>query len=219
MAMYMQPIVSILLPTRGRSKALHDSIASLNDKARKPENIEILLRRDYDDPTILGKLPTNVKIYTGERHGYKNLHKYYNELCAEATGRWLWIWNDDFLIMTQDYDDILSQKYKFKLLTVKMNHDHRLVIGPLVPLKWYNILGHLSLNVHIDTWVGEIGRKIGIEDRVPISILHDRADITGNNRDQTFAERQYDTRNFHRMKSIRINEAEKIVSSMAIKLL
>ena len=213
----MKPIVSVLLPTRGRSKALYESISSLNTRARKLENVEILLRRDNDDPTILRELPSNVKIYMGRRYGYKNLHKYYNELCGKATGRWLWIWNDDFIVKTQNYDEILAQKFKFRLLTIKTNHSSRMVVGPLVPLKWYGILGHLSLNLHIDTWLGEIGRKLGIDDHVPISILHDRADLTGNNRDQTFEERDYDTRNFHKMRPIRAKEAQKIALSTTIK--
>ena len=46
-------IISVLLPTRGRTEVLRKSLKSLVEKATKPERIEILFGIDEDDTDTL----------------------------------------------------------------------------------------------------------------------------------------------------------------------
>ena len=75
-----------------------------------------------------------------------------------------------------------------------------------------------SINAQNDTWVSVIARMNGIFERIDIEVLHDRADMTGGNDDQTFADRKYmegnpqDPKDFNHpsMQQARMHHASKI---------
>jgi hypothetical protein len=57
-------------------------------------------------------------------------------------------------------------------------------------------MGHFSLSLHNDSWVEVVARDAGIMVRVPIRIVHDRADLTGNNDDGVYARRRLGREHF-----------------------
>lgn len=194
-------MITVLVPTRGREEALRKSVDSLTNNAS--DLVEILVRYDHDelDHNYCERFKPHVQEYcfTGPRHGYKNLHMYYNELAKKAKGDWLLLWNDDALMQTKGWDTIIEAhepKFVLNPQTNHKNHEKNQIIFPIVPRKFVRELGHFSLNAHCDTWWEEIGNKLGIVKNVPIYILHDRADLTGNNDDQTYRERAYCTDSF-----------------------
>lgn len=99
------PIVSVLIPTRGRIQRLNQAIASIVSKT-PAEHFEILLRFDDDDwesKKDLQNWPNTFSIHGPRLNGYLSLHDYYNELALKAAGDWLAIWNDDATLSESGY--------------------------------------------------------------------------------------------------------------------
>lgn len=187
--------VSVLVPSRERPALLKRSLGSLGDG-----DLEFLIRVDEDDPAQDGYAGLS-HVIVGPRHGYGGLHNYYNELAAQATGDWIMVWNDDCVMTTPGWIDIV-RRYdgKMVVLNPNTNHDNWVIdmnVFPIVPRQMFELMGHISLSVHNDSWLEFVGRGADIMIRVPITIHHDRADLTGNNDDAVYSARQYDHEDFH----------------------
>lgn len=224
-------VISVLLPTRGRTDVLRKSLDSLVSKAKNPERIEILFGVDEDDlATIdyikeeiaedLKKVGIEARASIFKPLGYENLHIYVNTLAGAATGDWMFFWNDDCLMVSEGWDEVIDQyNGQFKLLGPKDNHaGHPYAILPIVPKDWFILLGHLSQNPQNDAWLSHIAYMLDIFERIDFEFIHDRADITGNNDDDTFQNRKYmegnpqDPKDFGHtdMQNARVNSAHKI---------
>ena len=197
-------IISVLLPTRGRREVLKSSLESLISKATDPENVELLLGIDDDDEGareyIEQEIAPMLREYRVECRanifkplGYENLHVYVNTLASNASGDWLFFWNDDGIMVTDGWDDVIrSYTGQFKLLAPRDNHDgHPYAIFPIVPRDWFTLVDHLSQNAQNDAWLSHIAYMLDIFERIDVEFIHDRADITGNNDDPTFQNRKY----------------------------
>lgn len=197
-------VISILLPTRGRREVLKSSLEGLVSKASIPGRLEILLGIDEDDEGIKEFLQEEVtpmlQNYRVECRasifkplGYENLNVYVNHLASIATGQWLFFWNDDGIMVTEGWDDVIdSYTGQFKLLGPRDNHDgHPYAIFPIVPKDWFMLMDHLSLNAQNDAWLSHIAYMLDIFERIDVEFIHDRADMTGNNDDETFRNRKY----------------------------
>lgn len=188
--------ISVLLPTRGRVGALISSIRSLLDNFSNDNSIEILLRFDDDDlntaesvKRLIGN-EERIHFCIGQKYGYRGLHRYTNELAASARGDWLILFSDDALMQTKDWDKEI-EKYNGQMVfldTVAQDMHF-----PIIPRKVFDVLGHISLSTHCDTWICDIGDTLKIRVPTPINILHNRADLTGSNIDATYNARQYQT--------------------------
>jgi hypothetical protein len=157
--------ISVLLPTRKRISLIKRCTESLLDNAKDPSKIQLLYGVDDDDSESL-KFLKDVKhparsVIKFKRLGYENLHRYNNALSVYAQGTWIMIFNDDYSIF------------------------------PIVPWDWFRCLDHLSLHGQNDAWLSEIAYMLDIMQDVPVKVLHDRADITGNNNDEIFKTRVY----------------------------
>lgn len=193
---------SVILPTRGRKEPLMKSIQSLVDQADNPENIEILLGMDNDDTDsveyvkteIIPKYP-NVKLYIFPSYGYGKLNIYANSLAALSVGHWLVLFNDDALIKTSGWDTIVKKYDSHPMPLLRMSVEkmsHPFALFPIVKRKWFETVGTLSSYSHIDRFVYNVNSNIDWNNRhlwvvdIPVDVLHDRYDITGNNNDETF---------------------------------
>lgn len=198
-------VISMLLPTRGRTDMLKRSIFSLIEKAEDPSRVEIILGIDEDEQDLLSKyLQEEVAPFLKENNvecranvfvpmGYTNLHQYVNTLAANANGDWMFFWNDDGVMLSENWDtEIEKYNGQFKLLAPRDNHDgHPYAIFPIVPRDWFMLMDHLSLNAQNDAWLSHIAYMLDIFERIDVEFLHDRADLTGNNDDETFQNRKY----------------------------
>jgi len=164
-----------------------------------------MLAVDDDDRETLealesGPLP-NMQLFVGPRLGYIKLHHYVNQLALQATGEWLFLWNDDALLETPGWDEVVAEYAgQFVVLNPGTNHTghpRENCIFPIVPKAWVDILGHFSLSNHNDTYVEYIANQLGIRRNVDIVVTHDRADLTGGNNDQVYAEREFTTGSFY----------------------
>ena len=193
--------IAILLPTRGRTDALNRSLIGLLEKAADLDSIQVLLGLDTDDTVgieyfekeIQPKLDSLGVAYTAMSFnplGYHRLHDYVNTLAHSSSADWMFFWNDDAVMETQDWDlEIVKHTGEFKLLAVHTHNDHPYSIFPIVPRAWLDVIGHLSLHSMNDAWLSQNAYCVDIWERIEVNVLHDRADLTGNNRDNTFKER------------------------------
>lgn len=197
-------VISILLPTRGRTETLKRSLESLISKAAQPTRLELLLGLDEDDQAtteyikaeiapMLMKYNVECRANIFKPLGYENLHTYVNTLAGHSNGEWLFFWNDDAIMNSEGWDDIIrSYDGQFKLLAPTDNHNgHPYAIFPIVPRDWYMLLDHLSQNAQNDAWLSHVAYMLDIFERTEVNVTHDRADITGNNNDPTFQNRKY----------------------------
>jgi hypothetical protein len=192
-------MISVLTPTRGRTQGLVESVMSLTELAADPFAVEILLAVDPDDSPTWDvshvALPAAAHgadvrwLRTPERYGYRNIHRYYNELAAMAAGDWLLLWNDDALMRTQGWDAVIEAQEP-AVLWPSANHHRELNLFPVWPAAWSRAMGHVSLCFNADTWLGEVGDMAGRHERIPVEIFHDRDNVTGSGRfaDATAAE-------------------------------
>ena len=224
-------VISVLLPTRGRREVLRKSLDSLVSKAKHPERLEILFGVDEDDQSVIDYIKEEIaedlkevgieaRASIFKPLGYENLHIYVNTLAGAATGDWFFFWNDDCLMVSEGWDEVIDQyNGQFKLLGPKDNHNgHPYAILPIVPRDWFILMGHLSQNTQNDAWLSHIAYMLDIFERVDFEFIHDRADITGNNDDETFKNRKYmegnpnDPKDFGHadMQGARVSSAAKI---------
>lgn len=207
--------IAILLPTRGRDGMLERSIKSLFELAADPSRIQLMLAFDRDDTLGIQHFTNHIQPWLDSREidyhamefeplGYIRLNEYVNTLAANSDANWLVFWNDDAVMETQDWDaTIMSYQGQFKLLAFHTHHDHPYSIFPIVPRAWFDLLGYLSPHQISDAWLSQQAYILDIWQRIPVDVLHDRHDLTGNNDDPTFRNRPMlegnplDSRDFH----------------------
>jgi glycosyl transferase / beta-hydroxylase protein BlmF len=175
-------MISVLIPSRGRHAALAGSITSLKETASGRVPLEFLVAADPDDKdTILAvSLWSGTSLWVApQRFGYNGLHEYYNALAAQATGDWLLIWNDDALMRTQGWDQIVESQDQ-GVLWPSANHHEANNLFPIWPAAWTRAIGHVSLCFNCDTWMQEVGAALGRQWKIPVTIYHDRHNVTGS---------------------------------------
>jgi hypothetical protein len=226
--------IAVLLATRGRTEMLGRSVRSLIELAAQPERLQLMFAFDNDDKTgfdyfdqelqpWLDARDVNYTALKFQRMGYVNLHKYNNAMAKQTNSDWLVIWNDDAVMETQDWDRvIMSYQGQFKLLSFKTHRMHPYSIFPIVPRKWYDLLGYISPHPTQDGWVSQQAYMLDIYQRIEVDVLHDRFDLTGNNGDDIFANRPMlegkpeDPRDFHsrQMIDLRHRDAARLATYM-----
>lgn len=223
--------VSILLPTRGRTDMLKTSLLSLADKADDPTSIEMLLAFDDDDTKssswcqehILPELEErgiSFSVMQFPRLGYIRLNEYINSLTKYARGDWLMFWGDDAVMLSQGWDSRITEVDRFRVLRIPTHNQHPYAIFPIVPRAWTDLFGYMSPHQLSDSWVSQVGYLLDIVQNIDVEVIHDRFDITGNNKDETWANRPMlegnpqDPRDFNNIawRQRRVTDAAKIAS-------
>jgi hypothetical protein len=108
---------SIILNTRKRPIYLDSAINSLIDNAKNPDEIDFSVRYDNDDletKAYVDSCPFDdgasmrVKFWSGPRP--TNLHKELNFLAKISFGKYIFVFNDDCVMKTKDWDEIAFSK-------------------------------------------------------------------------------------------------------------
>jgi hypothetical protein len=224
--------IAVLLPTRGRTVALSRSVESLVNLAKDTDSIQIMLGFDNDDPVGIDHFKSVLQPWLDERNlhytamtfapmGYIRLNEYVNTLAEKSSADWLVFWNDDAVMETQDWDvEIMKWEGQFKLLAFQTHNLHPYSIFPIVPRKWLDLLGYLSPHQISDAWLSQQAYMLDILERIPVEVLHDRHDLTGNNKDETFLNRPMlegnpmDPDDFHSLhqSDIRLKDSVKVAN-------
>lgn len=174
------PLVSVLLPTRGRPSHLLATIDSLYSLAIDKRSLEFLLWIDHDDRETLG-VATDIaaalplRFVVGRRVGYARMHEMVNDLCGIARGDWLFLFNDDALMRTHGWDRLIADAVPpadFK------GSDYVAMFGTTCPgySPWVfpairrtavQLLGHASRHPCNDTYWEKTYRPIGAYFDIP----------------------------------------------------
>jgi hypothetical protein len=190
--------ISVCFAARGRATSLVGTVYRLLELADCPEDIEVLIAMDPDDPAReeaqvrFDELPRlNIRIWTApERYGYTGLHHYLNALAKQAKGAWIMWWNDDMMMQTEGWDSIVIDSPQ-GVLWPHANHVPHANIAPIWPKAWSDANGYVTATTHMDTWLQYVAEQLGCHHKVPIEIIHDRADVTGAHDDLTYAQGRF----------------------------
>jgi glycosyltransferase involved in cell wall biosynthesis len=99
---------SLLIPTRNRPKLLRHVVRSFCNMTKRPEETEILIAYDNDDTqTIKAALDDRISCKLYQRDRINNLQAYFNWLSQYALGRYLFVLNDDCIMQTANWDEIV----------------------------------------------------------------------------------------------------------------
>jgi hypothetical protein len=183
----------VLLASRGRRVSLLTAIRTLYDSVTDRDELELIVAADPDDVEMSTVStspfwPASAHLWVApERYGYNNLHLYLNALAKQATGEWLMWFNDDMRMLTPGWDRVIRE-HRPAVIWPHANHVHHANIAPAWPKAWSDATGCASPSSHMDTYWQRVGEALGRHDPVDIEIMHDRADVTGNHDDQTYAE-------------------------------
>lgn len=190
-------LISVLLPTRGRPGQLDASVSSLLGSAAHPDQVEVLCAGDPDDGETADMCATMARFYghdcvrswtAPERFGYRGMHRYVNFLAARAAGSWLMLWNDDARMVTPGWDEKVLRHSADRVLWPRCNHAQGGNLFPVWPASWHRALGYAALAPNVDVWVSEVARRLGVEERLDVEVMHLRPDVTGAPVDQVHAE-------------------------------
>lgn len=188
--------VSFLIPTRNRVELLKKCISQIINTYHGTVDFDILLRFDIDQTDQCDELNDwlidigynkFVKTFCGYRFFYENIHKYYTELSFLSTKKWLWLWNDETLMLTEGWDKVISPHLnQFQLIFPKENSSFH-----LCPKKLVELIGYYAPTTNCDSWQGQLATDLNIVQWIDLATIHDRYDITGNNLDDTYLARNY----------------------------
>jgi hypothetical protein len=198
-------LVTVMLPTRQRVGLLERTVRSLLDNASDPKIIEIAIAYDDNDTVthdflnssawqeLVDQYQAPVQIFQTEAWGYAQLHNYYNLLAKNARGQWLFLWNDDAVMKSPNWETHIREQQDFMglLHMATENFRNELTLFPLVPQRWLDVFGTLSLCNLCDSWIQDICHPINAVRSIPPIVFHDRFDVTGNNFDSTYENRNY----------------------------
>jgi glycosyltransferase involved in cell wall biosynthesis len=193
--------VSILIPTRKRFEMFKKSISSLYDNCNNINNFEVLVATDNDDDETTSKIKdffsdkNNIKYFSYDRQYYYGFHNYINDLSYQSEGEFLFLWGDDAIMKSQNWDsEILKYSGEFCMLSPKVDNMESYwrdqgVLFPIIPKKWVDITGVFSLSPSCDSWADVLSKKLGIFTNLESVVLtHERYDLIGGNQDENYNE-------------------------------
>jgi glycosyltransferase involved in cell wall biosynthesis len=193
--------VSILIPTRKRFEMFKKSISSLFENCNNVDNFEVLVATDKDDEDTTIQIKqffkdkNNIKYFTYERQYYYGFHHYINDLSKKSKGEFLFLWGDDAVMKSRDWDlEILKHSGKFLMLSPKVDNMESYwrdqgVLFPIIPKKWVDLTGVFSLSPSCDSWADVLSKKLNIFSNLESVVLtHERADLIGANKDENYNE-------------------------------
>lgn len=187
--------IAVLLPTRSRTHALTDSVTSIVSRAKDVSRIQILFGLDDDDKVGLEHFEGVIQPFLDdhgvdyeaqvfESMGYAGLNRYYNHLGKNASADWLFVWNDDAVMNTQDWDQVIDRYTgQFRLLKVHTHNDHPYSIFPIVPRAWFDLFGHLSRHQMIDAELSQMAYCLDLIEIVDIDVTHNQVELTKDSAD------------------------------------
>jgi hypothetical protein len=191
--------IAVLLPTHKRTDAFSRCVMSLIDLADDLTTIQFVFGIDDNDTVgmthftdvlqpILDDRDINYSAVEFKPMGYGALNRYYNALSDHADANWYFVWCDDAIMETQGWDSRIAEcTGKFNLLKVHTHNEHPYSIFPIIPAEWKEIIGTLSRHQLIDAEVSQIAYQLNIVKIIDVNVIHDRHDLTGNNKDENVA--------------------------------
>lgn len=221
-------LVSIFIPTRKRSNLLYKSLHSIFDTCNKENlNFEVIVKVDFDDLETLDYIKSqhfnsiNLKyIISSRKNGYNSLPSFIKDAGNLAEGKYLWIFNDDGLFLTENWNDVLENELKdFKFYFPQVNGYREAFY--IIPTNLKDILGYYSPHAQSDTYVKWLGQVLGINvylDSVELwqdlELIDDLSKEKDNQKSINLR-----SRDFHRTSQVFKNDIRTLQSYLEIDLL
>lgn len=158
--------ISVIIPSYNNPDGMEEAIHSLLRNCEDKKNLEIIIRIDNDDPQRkiyediynLQSFAFSLIISDLSERGYQNLHLFVNELASHTKNDWIMIMTDDAIMKTKGWDTIISE-YDNQKYTVLNPCGQGMNLFPIIKRDLYNLLGHISLNAHYDTFISTIAHE------------------------------------------------------------
>lgn len=171
---------SVILPTRDRVPGVLALIDSLNEMTSELTKLEMFIKIDADDANSLSardqmvdhaQFPVEVLV-DDRLEGYCSLNVFVNRMAKMATGRWLWMLNDDVTVATKGWDDILrgiEESRHTRMGVIRCSYPYPEKerghnpnnIFPIVSKELTQLIGHYSLTMYNDAYIDNVGEKAG----------------------------------------------------------
>jgi hypothetical protein len=229
--------IAVMLATHKRTDALSRSVFSLLDRTKNLDRIQIIFGIDDNDnigtdhfvnviQPDLDRRGVDYLALSFEPLGYLGLNQYYNRMADEADADWLMVWCDDAIMETQDWDERVGEcTGEFKLLKAHAHNEHPYAVFPIIPAEWREVTGYFAQHQMLDAEVSQMAYMLDVMKIIEITITHDRADLTGNNKDETNEKKVMLEGNpnnpldFHypKLRNGRLDDTEKIAQYMKSK--
>lgn len=189
--------IAVMLATHKRTDALSRSVFSLLDRTKNLGRIQLIFGIDDNDDIgtdhfvnviqpDLDRRGVDYLALSFEPLGYLGLNQYYNRMADEADADWLMVWCDDAIMETQDWDERVSEcTGEFKLLKAHAHNEHPYAVFPILPAEWKEVTGYFAKHQMLDAEVSQMAYMLDVMKIIEVTITHDRADLTGNNKDET----------------------------------
>lgn len=179
-------MISILIPTRGRTESLKRTIQSARDTANAPEEIEICIYIDDDDIASREcEWPKewNIRIAIGKRIILGNM---WNKCAAIASGDILCQGNDDIIFRTKGWDTLVEKEFSKVPDRLVMVHGQdgsggasgsigTFGVHPFVSRRWYEVLGYVTppyfSSDFCDTWINHIANAVDRRRYIPTILI------------------------------------------------
>jgi hypothetical protein len=190
-------MISILIPSRGRFSGLLKAVHSFYDKAGG-RDFEILIKLDSDDHESIRRIGeleqfgANVHTVVAPRlRGYFDLNKFYNCLAALASGKWLWLFNDDAQVVTPGWDTLIyalansaapafawphvewdypqngqDSSKDMAIYSKEFHYDF-----PVISRGAYDAMGHFSMSNLNDVYIFDVGQRFQHLCHVPKTLV------------------------------------------------
>jgi len=213
--------------------SLTDSVTSIVCQASDPSRLQILIGLDNDDTVGLEHFDAVIQPYLDDNAidyhaqafdsmGYAGLNRYYNHLAQHADADWLFVWNDDAVMDTKGWDDVVrSYTGQFKLLKVHTHNDHPYSIFPIVPRAWYEQFGHLSRHQMIDAELSQLAFVLDVMQVIDVDVTHNQVELTKDSTDSLKPKTRFEgnpnhARDFHnpRVQQQRYTDVAQLASYM-----
>lgn len=187
--------IAVLLPTRSRTTALTQSVTSIINRAANVSRLQLLFGFDDDDAVGIKHFETVIQPFLDEKNvayeaqafesmGYEGLNRYYNHLAKSSSADWLFVWNDDAVMDTDGWDQVIeSYTGQFKLLKVHTHNEHPYSIFPIVPQAWYKLFDHLSRHQMIDAELSQMAFVLDLMQVIDINVTHNQVELTKDSTD------------------------------------
>jgi len=194
--------ISILIPTRGKPELLIKNIQCIFQNAECPEEVEVIIRADFDDytlPVLLGCekiFKNNISIIIGRHfNGYRDIQIFFEECAKLASGKLMMLYNDDFKMLTDKFDSLLIASAKgIAPITPRIcklddgSGSHYSWSCVTIPRDLYSKIGEIcpGQNPVCDRAWESVSKHCGLVARAEVTIQHNYVKPEKENLDRTF---------------------------------
>lgn len=175
-----KPFMSVMLLARERLSGMKKTLHSFIDNAYDIDNVEFIIGLDYDDVFCITELQNYQQVRWKDiefryhifqkRRPWRTLYECWNELAADAKGQWFNFATDDMCNTTKHWDKLIKDRYEGKFVHIRTmvydgadGHTHPCATVPYVNRDFYDVMGHVGLNMQIDLWMGDIAVDLGFQ--------------------------------------------------------